>query len=377
MKIVELKLSENEKGQGISAISLVRNPAIEQRWIAFSDGLMEFAIPKNIEFKTVDDEQRVLVGPAMIPEKLIYRIDDDGDESFVYFAESTIRELSERFLIQGKQSYLTLEHSSTLNDLSVVESWIVEDPKRDKSAMYGFNLPVGTWFVKVKVLSDDIWRLVKAGDVQGFSVEGIFAREIIKQSKEMSTKTKLDTYLEKIRGMFNVEESVEDESQAEKFGTVEATNADGTTVTINYPGEVLEVGAAITHTVDGAEQPVPTGEWTLPDGMVLVVVEQGVAGELREAEIPDEEMNQETEIAEPEGLKGEQIDKLIEGIAEIIATFKSEVQTNLTAQIKASEENLRAEFNKPAEQHEETNPEDGERQKIVKGLSAFVREQKK
>lgn len=372
MQIVELKLTENEKGQGISAISLVRYPAIEQRWIAFSEGQMEFAMPKNLKFKTVDEEQRILVGPAMIPDKLIYRIDDEGAESFVFFKEGTIRELSERFLIQGKQSFLTLEHEATLNDLSVVESWIVEDSKKDKSAIYGFNLPVGTWFVKVKVLSDEIWNLVKSGDVQGFSVEGVFAREIIKQSQQMSEKTKLDTYLEKIRGMFNVEEKEEQEEQ-EKFGTVEVQGQDAT-VTITYPGDILEVGDLITHQVEGEEVPVPTGEYLLPNGQVLIVIEEGVVGEIREA---GEEMEDEPEDMEKEnGLKSEQIDKLIDGIAEIIATFQKEVRKEMKSEIEKSSKKLRAEFNKPADDHHEEAPDDTSRRKIVKGLNAFVKEQK-
>lgn len=369
MQIVELKLTENEKGQGISAISLVRNPAIEQRWIAFSEGVMEFAMPKNLEFKTVDEEQRILVGPAMIPEKLIYRIDDEGKESFVFFKEGTIRELSERFLIQGKQSYLTLEHHNTLNDLSVVESWIVEDSEKDKSAIYGFNLPVGTWFVKVKVLSDDIWNLVKQGDVQGFSVEGVFAREIIKQSQQMSEKTKLDTYLEKIRGMFNVEEKEEQD----KFGTVEVQGQDET-VTITFPGDTLEVGDLITHQVEGADVPVPTGEYLLPDSRVLVVIEEGVAGEIREAESEMEE--EPDEMDKEDGLKAEQIDKLIDGIAEIISTFQTEVRKEFKKEVEKSAAKLREEFNKPADDHHEESPDDTGKRKIVKGLNAFVKEQK-
>lgn len=372
MQIVELKLTENEKGQGISAISLVRYPAIEQRWIAFSEGQMEFAMPKNLKFKTVDEEQRILVGPAMIPDKLIYRIDDEGAESFVFFKEGTIRELSERFLIQGKQSFLTLEHEATLNDLSVVESWIVEDSKKDKSAIYGFNLPVGTWFVKVKVLSDEIWNLVKSGDVQGFSVEGVFAREIIKQSKQMSEKTKLDTYLEKIRGMFNVEEKEEQEEQ-EKFGTVEVQGQDAT-VTITFPGDTLEVGDLITHEVDGTDVPVPTGEYLLPDSRVLVVIEEGVAGEIREAESEMEE--EPDEMEKEDGLKAEQIDKLIDGIAEIISTFQTEVRKEFKTEVEKSAAKLREEFNKPADDHHEEAPDDTSRRKIVKGLNAFVKEQK-
>jgi len=389
MKVVELKLTEGLNGEGITAISLVKNPAIEQTWIAFSEGgeaaAKEFKPNPAFKFKTIDEEQRIVVGPAMIPDKMIYRRDEDGEEFFVYFTEATIRGLAERFLLQGKQNNMTLEHQATLNDLSVVESWIVEDSEKDKSAMYGFNLPKGTWFVAVKVLNDEVWKLVKANDVSGFSVEGVFTNQIIKQNEIMSTKnSKLDSYLDKIRGLFTtetVEETTETTpEETEKFGTVEAEGPNGTLI-ISFPGEVLEVGAAITTTVDETEAPVPTGEYVLSDGTVLIVAEDGVVGELQPAETTEEPENPEEMEAESDGLKAEQIDKLVDGIAEILATFKGEFKAETEAANKTAIDKavavLRVEFNKEAEPEKPETPENTDKAKIVRGLSKFIREEKK
>jgi hypothetical protein len=379
MKIVELKLEEDKNGKGITAISLVKNPAIEQNWIAFSKNDDVVAKPNEaFAFKTIDEEQRILAGPAMIPDKLIYRKDPDGEEYFVFFNGTTIRELSERFLLQGKQNNMTLEHEATLNDLSVVESWIVEDSEKDKSAMYGFDLPVGSWFVKVKVLNDDVWSLVKEKSVAGFSVEGVFTRELIKNSKQKMKDKTLDGYLNKIRSLFNTEEATEEtteetqEQAPEKFGTVEAEGANGTVV-ISFPGETLEVGAAITIMVDEAEVPAPTGEYTLSDGSVLVVVEDGVVGELRPAE-NTEENPEDMEAEKSEGLKEEQVNALIDGIADIISKFQIQVGEDIANAIAENAEALRLEFNKPAATVQDTTPEDTEKKKIIKGLSKFVRE---
>jgi len=386
MKIVELKLEDDKNGEGITAISLVKNPAIEQNWIAFSkNGDMVAKPNKAFAFKTIDEDQRIIAGPAMIPDKLIYRKDPDGEEYFVFFNGTTIRELSERFLLQGKQNNMTLEHEATLNDLSVVESWIVEDSEKDKSAMYGFDLPVGSWFVKVKVLNDDVWNLVKGKSVAGFSVEGVFTRELIKNSKQQMEKTTLDGYLNKIRSLFNTEETQEQtteetteetqEQTTEQFGTVEAEGANGAVV-ITFPGEVLEVGAAITTVVEEAEVPVPTGEYTLSDGSVLVVVEDGVVGELRPAENTDENP-EDMEAEKSEGLKEEQVNALIDGIAEIISKFQKQVGEDIANAIAENAEALRLEFNKPATTVEDKTPEDTEKAKIVQGLSKFVREANK
>jgi hypothetical protein len=372
MKIVELKLETDKNGEGITAISLVKNPAIEQNWIAFSEnGGGELKPNKEFAFKTIDEEQRIIAGPAMIPDKLIYRKNED-EEFFVFFQGDTIRELSERFLLQGKQNNMTLEHESTLNDLSVVESWIVEDSEKDKSSIYGFELPVGTWFVKVKVLNNDVWNLVKENSVAGFSVEGVFTSSIIKNSKTEMKKTKLQGYLDKINALFT-EETVETTENTDKFGTVEAEGADGM-IEITFPGDVLEVGATITTKIDDVDSPVPTGEYTLSDGTVLVVAEEGVAGELKPSEAA-EETTEEAEEMEKDGLKGEQIDALVNGIAEIIAKFQAETKTAIEKAVKESADTLRTEFNKPAATVEDETPEDKDNKKaIVQGLNKFVRE---
>lgn len=372
MKIIELKLKENGNGEGITAISLVKHPAIEQNWIAFSEDGGEAKPDPRFAFKTVDEEQRIVAGPAMIPDKLIYRMGQDGEEFFVFFTADTIRDLSEKFLLQGRQNNVTIEHEATVNDLSVVESWLVEDPERDKSQVYGFDLPVGSWFVKLKVLNDDIWQLVKTKEVEGFSVEGVFAQELIKSHKEMKTEktSKLDIYLSKIKGLFTDEstEETEEETQ-EKFGSVTAVNADGAEIVINYPGEILEAGAAITHDVEGESLPVPTGEYALPDGLVLVVTEEGIAGEVKPAEEAEEEMD-------GDGLKAEQIDQLIDGIAEIISNFRKELKEEIKTSVAESAASLREEFNQPGETHEDETPEDTDKKKIAVGLSKYIRDSK-
>jgi hypothetical protein len=305
---------------------------------------------------------------------MIYRKGPDDEEFFVFFNGDTIRELSERFLLQRKQNNMTLEHESTLNDLSVVESWIVEDSKVDKSAMYGFELPPGSWFVKVKVLNDDVWNLVKENGVAGFSVEGVFTRDIIKNSKTKMKTTKLDGYLDQIKNLFSDEAKPEvkpeevAEVKADKFGTVEAEGADGSIV-INFPGDALEVGAAITTPIDEVETPVPAGEYVLSEGGTLVVAEEGIVGEVKPAE--------EEEEMEKDGLKGEQIDALIDGIASIIANFQTDVKKQIETAVTDTAASLRTEFNKPAAEVKVVSPEDTAKAKIVGGLNKFVKEANK
>jgi len=178
MNIIELVLDEMQEMMGIQAISIVENPAIEEDFVALAT--------QKIEFATQNDEKRILMGAALIPNKPIYR--RNGEEEFyVYFSKDTIRKASELFFQNGNQNKSTLEHQAELKGLSVVESWIVEDEQKDKSRIYGLEMPVGTWMVSMKVNNDDIWtNYVKTGKVKGFSIEGYFVDKVNFASQEMT-----------------------------------------------------------------------------------------------------------------------------------------------------------------------------------------------
>jgi hypothetical protein len=166
MEIIELLIDENKIESGINAVSVVESPAIEENFVALKK--------HEVELKEVDGEKRILMGAALVPNKQIYR--KNGDKEFyIYFSEDTVRKASELFLMRANQNNATLEHEKKMLDgMSVVESWIIEDEKQDKSAKYGFNLPKGTWMISMKVNNDEIWNKVKAGEVKGFSIEGYF-----------------------------------------------------------------------------------------------------------------------------------------------------------------------------------------------------------
>lgn len=173
-KIVELIIDDEavENQDGVFAISLVNQPAIQENFIALKQET------KNIEvkFNELDADKQLLIGAVLIPNKQILRIDPEtGSDYYVYFTKETIRKASELFFMRDKQHNHTLEHEKDITNLTVVESWI-KDSKLDKSYEYGFkDLPVGTWFVSVKVNDRMIWdKYVKSGKVQGFSIEGYF-----------------------------------------------------------------------------------------------------------------------------------------------------------------------------------------------------------
>ena len=183
MKIIELIIDEEAELFGIDAISIVSKPAIESSFLALNE--------QKLTLTEADPDKRILIGAALIPDKMIYR--HNGEEEFhVYFSKKTIRRAMELFFKFGNQGNTTLEHEHKLNGLNVVESWIVDDPQMDKSKLYGLDVPKGTWMVSVKVDNDAIWQdWVKSDKVKGFSIEGYFIDKMQQEnrSKLMSELT--------------------------------------------------------------------------------------------------------------------------------------------------------------------------------------------
>ena len=180
MKIIELVINEDDANGGIEAVSVVENPAIEDDFIALKK--------HEVELKTINEEKRLLMGPALIPKKQIYRRNEKTEEEYyIYFSKETIRKASQLFLKKSNQNNATLEHEEKLKGMSVVESWLVEDSKKDKSSLYGFNAEVGTWFITMKVDNDEVWDKVKAGEIKGFSIEGYFTETVNASKQELKT----------------------------------------------------------------------------------------------------------------------------------------------------------------------------------------------
>lgn len=166
MEIIEMTLNEDSDSQGVHAVSVVSSPAIEEDWIALKK--------THIELKTIDTEKRILMGAALVPNKQILRADEEHGEFYIYFSKETISKASQLFLKRANQNNATYEHDTNLKGMSVVESWIIEDENMDKSKLYNFSLPVGTWMISMKVDNDEVWNDVKLGKIKGFSIEGYF-----------------------------------------------------------------------------------------------------------------------------------------------------------------------------------------------------------
>jgi hypothetical protein len=128
-------------------------------------------------------EKQMLVGPLMTPGKLIPRVDEaTGEEYNVFFTADTIEKIAYKMMQDKLLDNVNIEHDNNqkVDDVILVETWIVKDPLHDKSTLYGFLPVVGEWFGIYRVGNGRVWNeYVKTGKVKGFSVEGYFINNIL------------------------------------------------------------------------------------------------------------------------------------------------------------------------------------------------------
>lgn len=133
------------------------------------------AINLQHQFKVQDEDAQIVVSPAMVPDVLIKRRNTEGQEYYVYFSKETIKEIAEKFFKNNYQNNTDVNHDGNVTtENTLLESWIVEDPEKDKSAMYGFNVPRGTWMISMKINDDETWKKIKTGELKGYSISGQF-----------------------------------------------------------------------------------------------------------------------------------------------------------------------------------------------------------
>jgi len=275
----------NKKSKGVFAISLVNAPATEETFIAMSKQ------EKIVKFAKVDEEQRILMGLVLQPDQLIYRVDEDGNEFEMFFSAETIKDFSQNFFQSGFQLNSKLEHDEPIEGVTFVESWLVENPKVDKSAAFGLEYPKGSWLVSMKVDNDDIWNnYIKTGELKGFSIDGMVELEevTLKSNIEMSKNNKNILALLK-----QIVSGAEQEVEV-TLGSVKSGELD-----IQFDGETLEVGAPVFLLADEEKVSLADGTYKLDEGGEIVV-KDGLVESMSEAEAEEEVAPEAEEVVEAE-----------------------------------------------------------------------------
>lgn len=296
MKVYRLTKPEDYKG--LFKVSLVDDPAIQSNLMAFDD--------EKPEFTFSDDEKQIIYAPALIPNKLIFRKNINGEPANVYFDAETIADLQIGYFRQNGNKSTNLNHQQFDTDgIFSFENWIVEDSVQDKAFKMGFDVPVGTMMMGFKIDNKDVWNEIKAGNLKGLSIEGQLFPEEVKEKvnfkkEDMNKKGLLAKALEFFKESFNF--------------------ADMTDYGNGFFGSSLEIGAIVT---DKDGNPMPNAEFEF-DGKRYKTDEMGAISEV-----------EPIEDAAPEG-DSEEITALKTKIADLEAKLAEYEATKMSAEEEAT-----------------------------------------
>ena len=109
-----------------------------------------------MQLKKFNDELQIVYGEVYCPNVP----DSQGD----FMTVETIREMAHRFLASGRTKMVDKNHDNELTGAEVVESFIARPGDSE--------FVVDAWVVGVHIPDKGLWRAVKSGEINGFSLEG-------------------------------------------------------------------------------------------------------------------------------------------------------------------------------------------------------------
>ena len=254
-KIVELVISDESQELTIDAISLVTSPAIEQDFVFFGKD------KNNLTLAKIDEEKRMLVSPALIPNKQIFRYDPNTDSNYyVYFSKETVAQAAALYLKHNNHHKATYQHEDRVSGVLTIESWIKEG-EQDKSKLYGFDLPDGTWFVKMKIENDEMWSKIKDGELKGLSIEGYFINKMEKMGKQQFSNEEIREAIKELLSVQKVKlASLQDFDKLFKDAEKQIGVAEGKSLgdvrraVVKADSEFLKLSRIVSEALDMAEK---------------------------------------------------------------------------------------------------------------------------
>lgn len=181
-----MELKDGEIQYGLNDVALVDKPAYETMFLKFKDDTA------NVKFAVQNEEERIINGPVMIPDKLVARM-ENGQPFFVAATRQTIFAASQKFARENRNNNIKLTHNTEDNteDVFIFQSFVTDERWIDK--VVGFEeQPLGTWYITCKVLSNKVWEQIKAGTFNGFSLEALFKMKPITVLNETDLKQLLE-----------------------------------------------------------------------------------------------------------------------------------------------------------------------------------------
>lgn len=305
-------------------IALVDYPAIEKDFMYFNKEDIKMIF---------NDEKMMIKGPALIPNKLIYRNDALG-ERYVYFSEDTIIQFVENLMAKDKNKF-NLSHSEEYVDLTIIESYFTTETNE-------FDVPKGSWIVGAKVKDRDVWDKIKDGKFKGYSIQSLFSNELVSFVAN-SNNNKINNK----KSMSKLKNQISDALNKVLFPNEFEEIKEVSVWSVEVANTSFEIGETIMYEYDGEQYPVSAGEFRLKDGTKIVTDASGVIVSKEDApkdadpveEAPKEEVKKEEfeETPVEEEVKEEEVEEIVEKtIDEKLADLKAEILEEVKTMIEDS-----------------------------------------
>lgn len=222
---------------GMQKISLVDAPAVQTDFLAFKEG------EQPMRYAVQDEEKHLVYGVIMRADYPIYRYSKQTGEYYIMFSPDVIREMAEKYLVEGRQNEVNLQHEegSDVEGVHLVQ-WFIKDSGKGIAPVGFEDVENGSLFGEFHIVNEDVWAGVKSGEYKGFSLEGIFGseavREVVSTEKMAEESNKhnnenMETIMEKVRSGLNAmlemveqmqegrqPEAEQPAAEEEKFGSV-------------------------------------------------------------------------------------------------------------------------------------------------------------
>lgn len=300
--VYSFKVKEDGTDTGMIGISLVDEPAIESSFMTFKE---QKEIPQFILLKDEAGEyKKELLGAALRPDFPILRKDEAGGYYYGIFEAQTIETIRNKFHKQKNTSEVNLQHDQDLKiDAYLNESYIIatEDQLEAVKNMGLDNIELGSWIVRYKIESDELFQKIVDGqvNVKGFSIEIMLEKELINNNKNnfnQQNNTIMSKFKELVNKFKEVLAEYEEEAPTNEFEDVTVADSGMVLRYTDTGAPVLEV----TVDDEGNEETVGAqeGEYILEDGRTLVVDADGNLVEIKDAEEETEPVGEEQEELE-------------------------------------------------------------------------------
>lgn len=277
-------------------MSLVKDPAVESLFLKFKSEQAQ-----RFKFSVESEDEHIIYGVAIRADFPIYRNDDQLGEYFIQFSKDSVAQIEAEFL---KSQHFNLDHENDTNAVQVLESFIIDRESGINPAQFG-DIEDGSWILKCKIHSEDLWKQIKSGEFAGFSIEAFFSYSRVEMSAQgigigdTTKQTKSNQHIMNIKQL-----KTKLAKLLLKLGT-ESAIKDGQEFLLEYDGSELVDGTEVFITDEAGELVHPedgeytiNGEvWQINDGIV-----KKVDGEPEtEVEVqPETEEVQAEETPEPE-----------------------------------------------------------------------------